>query len=364
MMQHNRPYPGVMWNYIASPEEVGWSTPQLHIAQVCAEVLGSAAVLVITDGKILVEWGDVARRLPCHSIRKSLLSSLFGKALLEGKMHLTQTLEELGIDDNEPRLTDQEKQATIADLLKARSGIYHPAASQLNRNLPERGSHEPGTFWYYNNWDFNTLGTIYEQYTHMSLFSAFQQQIAAPLQMEDFHLNESVYRGGGPDHLHPAYWFRMPFSELKQRGPDFLRRTTFQDADGVELRSMKEFPEDPSAFYIGTEESIHPCYWFRLSARDLARVGWLFLCEGTWKGESVIPSPWVRESTTAYSPAEFGSGYGYMWWIEVSGNLFPGVTLPEGSFAPVGTGGHFLLIIPAFGTVIVVSQNNIRFSIS
>jgi hypothetical protein len=58
--------------------------------------------MVITGGKILVEWGDTARRLPCHSMRKSLLSSLFGLALQEGRLHTSQTLEELGIDDNEP----------------------------------------------------------------------------------------------------------------------------------------------------------------------------------------------------------------------------------------------------------------------
>ena len=28
---------------------------------------------------------------------------------------------------------------------------------------PERGSHAPGTFWYYNNWDFNVLGTVFEK---------------------------------------------------------------------------------------------------------------------------------------------------------------------------------------------------------
>lgn len=353
MTQHNRPYPGMIWEYIDSPEEVGWSTQQLHIAQACAEVLGSAAVLVVTGGKILVEWGDVARRLPCHSMRKSLLSSLFGMALHEGKMHMGQTLEELGIDDNEPRLTDQEKQATIADLLKARSGIYHPAASAPNKNLPARGSHEPGTFWYYNNWDFNTLGTIYEQCTQTSLFSAFHEQIAIPLQMEEFTLSDILYQGGGPDALHPIFWFRMPLSELKRRGLDILRRTNFQNVDGVELRPMEEFPKDQSAYYIGTDESIHPCYWFRMSARDLARFGWLFLCEGEWKGQQVISRQWVKESTTAYSSAWSGSGYGYMWWVAVDGNLFPGVTLPEGSFAALGTGGHFLLIIPAFDTVIV-----------
>src|SRR5581483_12503347 len=233
MKQQSKLCPGTTWEYIASPEEVGWSSQQLHIAQICAEVLGSAAVLVITGGKILVEWGDTTRRFSCHSMRKSLLSSLFGMALRDGRMHTEQTLEELGIDDNEPSLTLQEKRATIVDLLKARSGIYHPAGCQPNSNLPERGSHEPGTFWHYNNWDFNTLGTIFEQCTQTSLFAAFHQQIAIPLQMEDFVLTDIFYKGGGPDSLRPAYWFRMPLNELEQRGSGFLRRTHWQDVDGV-----------------------------------------------------------------------------------------------------------------------------------
>jgi CubicO group peptidase (beta-lactamase class C family) len=286
-------------------------------------------------------------------MRKSLLSSLFGIALHEDRIHASRTLEELGIDDNEPVLTAQEKQAMIADLLQARSGIYHPAGCQSNDHLPERGSHEPGTFWHYNNWDFNALGTIFEQCTQTSLFSTFHQQIAVPLQMEDFVLNDVLYQGGGPDALHLAYWFRLPLSELERRGPGFLRRTQWQNTDGVSLLPMEEFLKDASCFYIGTDASVHPCYWFRMSARDLARFGWLFLCEGEWKGQQVVPRQWVKESTTAYSSAWSGSGYGYMWWVAVDGNLFPGVALPDGSFAALGTGGHFVLVIPAFDTVIV-----------
>jgi CubicO group peptidase (beta-lactamase class C family) len=357
-MQQNRYYPEKNWEYITSPEKVGWSARQLYVAQVCAEVLGAAAVMVVTGGKVLVEWGDATRRLPCHSMRKSLLSSLFGRAVQEGKMQMTQTLEELGIDDNEPGLTEQEKQATIADLLMARSGVYHPSVAQSNSRLPARGSHAPGTFWHYNNWDFNVLGTIYEQCTHRSLYAAFRQQVAAPLQMEDFLIDELVYKGGGPDSLHPAYWFHMPFAELEQRGPEFLRRPTFQPTDGVELQSMETFPEDLSAFYVGSAESVHPCYWFRMSARDLARFGWLFLCEGQWQGKTIIPQQWVKESTTAYSPAWSGSGYGYMWWVAVDGNLFPGVSLPEGTFAALGMGGHNLLVIPEYDTVIVYRMDS------
>lgn len=37
---------------------------------------------------------------------------------------------------------------------------------------PPRGSHPPGTFWYYNNWDFNVLGTIFIQLTGEDIFQA------------------------------------------------------------------------------------------------------------------------------------------------------------------------------------------------
>jgi CubicO group peptidase (beta-lactamase class C family) len=51
---------------------------------------------------------------------------------------------------------------------------------------PKRHSLAPGTFWYYNNWDLNALGKIFEQETGTRIFEEFDQRIAGPLQMEDF----------------------------------------------------------------------------------------------------------------------------------------------------------------------------------
>ena len=85
----------------------------------------------------------------------------------------------LGIDDNAPSLSPTEKTATVADLLKARSGVYHAALYEtpgMARLRPARGSHPPGTFWYYNNWDFNALGTIYERGTGAQIFTALQER--------------------------------------------------------------------------------------------------------------------------------------------------------------------------------------------
>src|SRR5262249_5297964 len=86
------------------------------------------------------------------------------------------------IDDKPPALTDGEKQATVRDLLMARSGVYHEAAAEndhMKQVRPERGSHRHGTFWYYNNWDFNVLGTIYRQRTSGDIFGAGEPRTGA-----------------------------------------------------------------------------------------------------------------------------------------------------------------------------------------
>ena len=88
-----------------------------------------SALMIVTDGKVVAEWGNTASRYKTHSVRKAFLSALYGIGVAEGRIDLTSTLEELRIDDDPIPLTPAEKQATVADLLKARSGIYHPAAS-------------------------------------------------------------------------------------------------------------------------------------------------------------------------------------------------------------------------------------------
>jgi hypothetical protein len=63
---------------------------------------------------------------------------------------INQSLEQLGIDDSPDPLTEDERQARVVDLLRARSGIYHPvdfASDGQKKTRPARGSHAPGTFW-------------------------------------------------------------------------------------------------------------------------------------------------------------------------------------------------------------------------
>ena len=95
------------------------------------------------------------------------------------------------------------------------------------------------------------------------------------------------------------------------------------------------------------DKSVYPGYMFRMSTRDLARFGLLFARGGTWRGRQVIPADWVAESTRAHSAVDmgdsYGTGYGYMWWVEGA----------QG-YSARGTGGHILGVYPALDLVMVI----------
>ncbi|KAA6457948.1 serine hydrolase [Acidobacteria bacterium AB60] len=302
-------FPGEHWKQAARPEALGWSSQGLAAAKAYADSIDTAAVVVVDDGIIVSQWGAISTSFNVHSIRKSFLSALIGIAVSKGQIDLNATLAQLGIDDNEPSLTAEEKQARVIDLLKARSGIYHPALLEtpgMKAEKPPRGSHPPRSFWYYNNWDFNALGTIYEKQTHELIYQAFDAQIARQIGMENYD----------------------PKLQNYATGPD----------------------------------SVHRGYVFRMTARDMARFGLLYMRNGRWRGEQIVPSQWVRDSTTAYSVADGNkhdnySGYGYLWWVAVNGNHYPNVELPDGSFSAWGAGGHFIVVIPALHLVVVHRVN-------
>jgi CubicO group peptidase (beta-lactamase class C family) len=304
------------WRTI-SPQEAGWLPDRLAVAQRHAEEIESAAVLVVVGGSIVASWGDPARKINVRSIRKSFLSALIGQCVEAGAIDLGATLDRLGVDDTPP-LTAPEKQATVLHLMTSRSGVYRPAELEdafVAAQRPRPGSHPPGAWFYYNNWDFNALGTIFERATGLSVGEAFQQRIAAPLGMEDFGVDDVKYRRTG--------------------------------------------------------KSDHPGYTFWMSARDMARFGLLYLRKGRWGDSQIVPSGWVRESTATHVPrvgarfmqsadGETASwGYGYMWWTpSAEGAFLPRVSVPPGTYGAAGNGGHWIVVVPAADMVVVHRVDN------
>lgn len=285
-------------NWIAKePSSMGWDSAKLAKAKEQFEASGARAVMIIEDGYIIASWGDTQRKVNVHSVRKSLLSALYGIYYDRGKVDLHQSLASLGIDDKEG-LSSTEKEATIQELLKARSGVYHKAAYEtksMKKNRPKRGSHVADTYFFYNNWDFNALGTIFEiKIANKSIFEAFYEDIAKPIGMEDFT------------------------------------------------------PQDGK--YVTHKNSIHKAYPFYMSTRDRARFGLLYLRGGQWENKQIISNKWMQKSLASYSENKNKVGYGYLWWVTSRSSHF-GVKDTK-AFSARGNWGQYIFVSPKHNLVI------------
>ena len=295
---------------VAAPRQIV-SQARLEAFRRHAFELGARAVVVASANETLLSAGQVSESSRIASIRKSFLSALIGIAVADGRMRLDTTVGALGIDDYVP-LTALEKSATLQDLIKARSGVYLPTAAEtpaMKAARPPRGSHPPGTHWYYNNWDFNVLGEAYQRATGEDLFGGLHHRIVEPLGFRDF------------DPLRDCKWTYDPQS------PRF------------------------------------PAYNLWMSARDLARFGQLYLKAGRWGERQILPAAWVAESTTPCSRTDhagWGTGYGYLWWIasRIDGASTQG--LPEGAYSAAGNGGRWITVFPGHDLVVAIQPEEVR----
>ena len=300
----NPKFPEEKWDR-AKAEKYGYNTDRFK--SLSNYITGSTrftGVMVIVNGEDIFHYGSLDRISYIASCRKSIISMMYGKYVEDGTIDLGKTVGELGIDDI-GGLLPSEKEATIQDLITARSGVYHPASNAGDtKDKPERGSKKHGEYYIYNNWDFNVAGTVFEQLTGKNIFDAFWQDIGSRIGLQD--------------------WNR----ERHKKSGDLT-------------------------------VSIHPAYHFHFSTRDMARIGYLMLREGNWDGEQVISKEWVKRITSPAStyeevnPKDKGRySYGYMWWLfdPASPDFVPEL---EGAYTARGAMGQYITVIPKLDMVLV-----------
>ena len=290
---------------VSIPENQGFDSNKLHLIKDFIESkTGTTGLVVVVNGKIIYTYGDIKQISYIASCRKSVLSMLYGIYVQRGEIKLNKTLKELNIDDYIP-LLPIEKEATVYDLITARSGIYLPAANAggiPEGKAPPRGKTKPGTVFVYNNWDFNAAGTVFEKLARISIYRALQKDIVKPLKMEDF---------------------KYP---LHKKSGD-------------------------------RKKSKHLAYHMHFSTRDMARLGELMRLNGKWEGKQIIPEEWVKKSTSPVSVFPLGnnSGYGIMWWTLRDGKF------PEefkGAYTASGMYGQKITVLPALNMVIAHKSAN------
>ena len=285
-----------------------WDEQKLDEAFQLACDLGTTTLMVVTKGEVVKSMGGLDEPLRVHSVRKALLSAIIGQHVGKGpnQINLDSTLAELNINDKPNPLTPLQQQAKVLHLIKSISGINHQAAAEAGLMQAEKDKrlrnepNPPGTVWAYNNWDYNALTTIFEQETGMTVYEAFKTGIAEPLGMQDFNKNCVSYE--------------------------------------YEKRLSK-----------------HPKAGFKMSARDLANFGQLYLNKGKWNGRQIIPAAWIERITEDYTvTGDKGprSAHGYLWWIPVD-QQSRDFGIPEGSFWASGFCKQMVWVIPAWDSVIV-----------
>jgi len=303
--------PGQNWERVPKPESAGYDGARLEVLRAWLKTNRTTAILVSVGGRILFEYGDVAHVSKIASVRKSILAMLYGKYVVAGTIDLDKTVKQLTLDDAEPFLPIEEH-ATLHMLLTARSGIYLPSGNaNLDPLLPRRGSQPPGTYFQYNNWDFNAAGTAFEKLTGKNIYDALESDLARPIGMQDF--------------------------------------------DRARQRKISVMPH-----------SVHPEYAMHLSTRDMARLGLLMLHSGTWQGKQLIPDAWCTAMTTLVTPpADLHPtglnlltvsrrwGYGMLWWVW-DAPVWPNVvTGPyQGAYSAMGANGQYITVLPALDMVI------------
>lgn len=289
--------------------ETGYTQQRLDsLTNFLKENLETTGMLVLKDGKILYEYGDIKEVSYIASCRKSVLSILYGKYVENGTIDLNQTIGEIGIDENKG-LLDIEKSATVDHILNSRSGVFlEPVNSGYDkRNILERGSVKPGEYFVYNNWDFNVAGTILEIKSDKSIYQDLEEQLAIPLGFQDWNIKN-------------------------------------------QKKKHKK------------SKSIHPAYHMYISTRDMAKIGQLMLNKGKWNGEQIISEKWIDKITTTVTPTEtineryggnesspYQFSYGYLWWLIDNFKHHPDF---EGAYTASGWGGQFITVIPKLNVVV------------
>ncbi|NYF78299.1 serine hydrolase [Granulicella arctica] len=270
-------------------------------------------MMVVYKGKVVFEYGDVARATSVASVRKSVLDMLYAAELKNLKDNLNYaTVVELGLQDKVP-FVHPEELANFEQLLASRSGIYIANGNGDQDALtPKRGSEYPGTHFFYNNWDFNALGTAFEKLTHKDIYDALRDDLAIPIGMQDFD------------------------------------------------RARQKKAVDPAQAHDG--------YPMWLSTRDMARLGVLMISHGNWGGKQLADGDFLSWSTNVVTPfADINPtslhqiglptrwGYGRLWWVW-DGAVYPGNTFVgpyQGAYSAMGSGGQFITVFPMMDLVVV-----------
>ncbi|KAB7739774.1 serine hydrolase [Nostocoides sp. F2B08] len=288
------------------------------------------AVLVHRDGEPVVQryTGTTAEEYwDTRSVTKSLMSTLVGIAIDEG--HIAGVEASLGelLPSRRSEMSEATAAVTLHQVLTHTAGFapdtagasveYFAAEDWVGQILADHGESGPvdGSF-VYSNAGAHLLSAILVEATGVPVLQYAREKLFEPLGIS----------------TEPAFEPAFDFS-------DEAAAAALYEEYWV---AGFTWPVDPQGLHEGA------CC-AKLRPSDLAAMGQLYLDQGRWDGQQVVPEEWVEQATTAHVEVrEAGvTGYGYMWWItDIAGQ--PG-------YMANGLGGQVIHVLPAENLVVAVA---------
>lgn len=267
--------------------------------------------VVIYKGYVVAEFGDTRFVDPTYSVAKSMLATVAGVAVREGRLQVDEPVAQRVADGGYATPHNaavtwkqhlQQESEWDGELWGKHSNFIGKAAFGKGEKKP-RAIKTPGTFYEYNDTRVNRLALSLLRVFGQSVPDVFQQQVMDPIGAS-------------------STWKWVPY------------HNSYVELNGKQVASVSGGTRWGGGMWIDS--------W------DMARFGYLWLRQGNWAGKQILPPAYV---TAALTPSANGPDYGYLWWLNTKGKNLPG--MPATTFAALGAGSNDIVVSPEHDLVIV-----------
>ncbi len=275
---------------------------------------GKPAGLILKDGYIIAQWGDIDRVDMTFSVTKSYLSTVAGLAWDQGLINLSDPVAEYIWDGtfegaHNSRITWEHLLTQSSDwsgeLFGMQDWADRPPQEGGIDDWKYRDLYEPGTVFEYNDVRVNVLAYSLLQVWRHPLPVVLKEQIMDPIGAS------TTWR-----------WYGY--------------ENSFVNVDGQMMQSVSGGGHSGGGIFINT--------------LDHARFGLLFLRNGKWKDRQLISKAWIEK---VQQPSQANPNYGYMWWLNHTAGPRYFEEVPENIYYAAGFGGNYIVIVPTENMVIV-----------
>jgi len=293
----------------STPEEQGFDSAKLAegLQAIQNGDIAIDSLLAIRDGRVILDAyfypydGSTAHDLA--SVTKSVMTTLIGIAVGQGKLELDQPMVSFFPDRTIANLDERKQRITVRHLVSNLNGLEsgclagdRPTIAAMMAQpdwvqaaLDRKMVQEPGTAFCYDSPGMHLLSAILQEAAGMTALEFAQQYLFAPLNIQG------------------AIWDADPQGTTRGWG------------------------------------DLH------LKPREAAKLGYLFLHQGVWEGKQIVPAKWVAEATKSQTKTGGDDDYGYGWWIS------------EISYGAHGRGGQRVFVVPSLDAVVVTTGGGFEY---